>query len=251
MIVLELDVTKDEHIENAYETVKSSMKRSECLFGLVNNAGIVVAAELDFGPDLSDCKRIIDVNLMGMIKVTRKFLPLIRQSKGRIVNVESLAGLLAIPFTIFYGVSKIAAAGFSDNLRIGMYRFGVSVISINPFLYRTSITNTKTLINQYEKNFRNSSYEIRKTYGEKFIEKGKIGIAVTNFATKSDAVPNCIVKALTAYEPDPRYIVAPTILQPILRSLLWIPRESLEVLYQMGGWLFGTDRVYPTGKLVD
>lgn len=245
MIIIGMDVTKDKEIENAYETVKESMSNSECLYGLVNNAGIVVAGELDFGPDLSDCNRIMDVNLMGMIRVTRQFLPLIRKSKGRIVNVESLAGLLPIPYTIFYGVSKVAAAGFSDNLRIEMYRYGVSVVSINPFLYRTFITNSKTLIEQYESNFKQSSDEVRQAYGQKFVQKSKVGIAVTNFATKSNAVPNTIVAALTVYEPDPRYIVAPKIMEPILRSFLWMPKETLEVIFQIGSWIFGTHCVYP------
>ncbi|XP_037050917.1 retinol dehydrogenase 16-like [Bradysia coprophila] len=245
MVVIGMDVTKDKDIENAYETVKKCMSSSECLFGLVNNAGIAIAGELDFGPDLSDCNKIIDINLMGMIKVTRQFLPLIRKSKGRIVNVESLAGLLPMPYSIFYAVSKTAAAGFSDNLRIGMYRFGVSVVSINPYLYRTSITNAKTLINQYENNYKQSSDEVRQAYGKKFVQRGKIGIAITNFATKSSAVPNTIVNALTVYEPDPRYIVAPKIMEPILRSFLWIPKESLEVFFQMSCWILGTHRVYP------
>lgn len=245
MIVIGLDVTKDKDIETAYETVEKSMSNSECLYGLVNNAGIAIAGELEFGPDLSDCNKIIDVNLMGMIKVTRQFAPLIRHSKGRIVNVESLAGLLPIPFTIFYGVSKVAAAGFSDNLRIGMYRFGVSVVSINPYLYRTSITNAKALMHQYDNNFKVSSEEVRQAYGKKFIQKGKVGIAITNFATKSDAVPNTIVTALTVYEPDPRYIVAPKILEPLLRSFLWVPKECLEVSFQFACWILGTHRVYP------
>lgn len=245
MIIIGMDVTKEKEIEIAYETVKNLMTPSECLFGLVNNAGIVIAGEFDFGSDLTDCNKIIGVNLMGMIKVTRQFLPLIRQWKGRIVNVESFAGLVAIPFTIFYGISKIAAAGFSDNLRIGLYRFGVSVVSINPYLYRTSITDARTLINQYENNFKNSSEEVRKAYGAKFLQMGKIGVSLSNVATKSNAVPNTIVAALTVHEPDPRYIVAPKIMEPFLRLLLWLPRESVEALYQMTSWFSGTHRTYP------
>lgn len=245
MVIIGMDVTKDKDIENAYETVKNAMSYSESLFGLVNNAGIAIATEFEFGPDLTDCEKMIDVNLMGMIRVTRKFLPLIRQSKGRIVNVESMAGLLPIPHAIFYGISKTGAAGFSDNLRVGMYRFGVTVVSINPWLYRTAITNTKTLMNQYENNFKTSSEEIRKAYGVKFMQKGKIGVTTASLATKSNAVPNTIVSALTAYEPDPRYMVAPMIFQPMIRVLLWIPRESLEVAFQVATWFFGLDKVYP------
>lgn len=245
MIVIEMDLTKDKDIENAFETVKNSMSYSEQLFGLVNNAGIAIASEFEFGPDLTVGQRIIDVNLMGMIKVTRQFLPLIREAKGRIVNIESLAGLLPIPHAIFYGISKTGAAGFSDNLRVDMCRFGVSVISINPWLYKTAITNSKILMNQYENSFKTSSEEIRKAYGVGFMQKGKLGLTASNFATKSSAVPDTIVSALTVYEPDPRYVVAPMIFQPLVRAMLWMPRESLEVSFQIASWFFGTHKAYP------
>lgn len=245
MIIITMDVTKDQDIESAYETVKSSLSYSECLFGLVNNAGIAIATEFEFGPDLTDGKKLIDVNLMGMMKVTRQFLPLIRQAKGRIVNIESFASFVPIPHSTFYGVAKAAAAGFSNNLRLEMYRHGVTVVSINPYFYKTAITDAKTLISLYKKSFRSSSTEIRKAYGEKFVQKSKTSISTSNFATESNAVPETIISALTAYEPDPRYIVAPIVFQPILRALLWLPSESFEVVFQTVGWIMGTHRVYP------
>lgn len=245
MIIIEMDVTKDTDIECAYQIVRSCMTYSEDLFGLVNNAGIAIVSELEFGPDLQECNKILDVNLMGMIKVTRQFLPLIRQAKGRIVNIESLAALVPIPNAIFYGISKSGAAGFSDNLRITMYKFGVSVVSINPWLYRTAITDARMLINQYENTFRNSSEEVRKAYGEMFIQKAKIGMSTAKIATKSNAVPDTVVSALTVYEPDPRYVIAPIILQPILYAMLWMPKESLEVCIQITSWIFGMHKAYP------
>lgn len=245
IIIIGMDITVDKEIESAYEKVRNSMSVSECLFGLVNNAGISTASEFEFGADLSDCNKIIDVNLMGMIRVTRKFLPLIRQAKGRIVNVESLAGLLPIPQAIFYGISKTGAAGFTDNLRVGMYRFGVTVVSINPWLYKTACTNTKALMNHYEKTFNSSTEEIRKAYGKEFMRKGKVGISPATVATKSNDVPNTIVSALTIYEPDPRYIVAPMIFRPMIGAMLWMPRESLEVGFQVVYWFFGINKVYP------
>lgn len=245
MIVIRMDVTIDKDIEVAYETVLSSMTNTELLFGLVNNAGIAKAAEFEWGPDLTDGMRIIEVNLMGMIKVTRKFLPLLRQAKGRILNIESLSGLMPTPHGTFYGTSKFGAAGFSDNLRIGMYRFGVSVVSINPWLYKTPITNAKMLADQYESSFRNSSEEVRNAYGENFMQKGKTGVSSTKLATKSNAVPDVIVSALTVYEPDPRYIVAPIFLQPALRMMLWLPKETIDAHYQMATWFVGTHKVYP------
>lgn len=245
MIIIRMDVTNDKDIEAAYETVKNSMTISETLFGVVNNAGIAIATEFEWGPDLTDGKKIIEVNLMGTINVTRKFLPLIRLAKGRIINIESLSAMIPTPHGTFYGTSKYGAAGFSENLRIGMYRFGVSVVSINPWVYKTPITNAKRLAEQYESSFRNSSDEVRSAYGEIFMQKGKMELSTTpKFGTKSNAVPEVILSALTVYEPDPRYIVAPLYLQPLLRLILWLPKETVETYYQLISWLFGTHKVY-------
>ena len=61
------------------------------LWGLVNNAGIGIAGPIEWTP-LEHMKHIADVNLWGMIDVTKTFLPLIKKSQGRVVNMSSLAG---------------------------------------------------------------------------------------------------------------------------------------------------------------
>jgi len=245
MIIIKMDVTNDKDIETAYEIVRSSMTDSEVLFGLVNNAGIALPAEFEWGPDINAGKKVIEVNFIGVLKVTRQFLPLIRNAKGRILNVESFAALMPMPQGVFYTSSKFGTAGFSGSLRIGMYRFGVSVVSINPWIYKTPLTNSKISVKQYESNFRNSSEEVRNAYGENFMEKGKLGVEASKLGTKSNAVPKVIVSALTVYEPDPRYIVAPMLIQPLIRILLWLPKETIDAGYQIVTWFMGTHKVYP------
>lgn len=244
MIIIKMDITNDKDIEAAYETVTSYMTDSEVLFGLVNNAGIGLSAEFEWG-SINDGKKVIEVNFIGVMKVTRQFLPLIRKAKGRILNIESVASLIPCAQAVFYGSSKCGTAGFSDSLRIGMYRFGVSVVSINPWIYKTPLSNSKTLVSQYESSFRNSSEEIRCAYGENFMKKGIAGLNSLYFSTKSNAVHNVVVSALTVYEPDPRYIVAPILLKPLLKWWLWLPKETLEVGYQIHTWLMGTHKAYP------
>lgn len=63
------------------------------LWGLVNNAGVHYFAELEMTSDMV-LRKVLDVNLFGAINVTQAFLPLIRKSKGRIVNVSSFLGML-------------------------------------------------------------------------------------------------------------------------------------------------------------
>ena len=87
------------------------------LWGVVNNAGITGHS----GPveilTKEDFKQVMDVNLYGMIEVTVAFLPMLKKSKGRIVNLSSLAADVAFPNQTPYCVSKHAATGFSESLR--------------------------------------------------------------------------------------------------------------------------------------
>ncbi|GFT24610.1 estradiol 17-beta-dehydrogenase 2, partial [Nephila pilipes] len=85
--VLHVDVTKDDSVKEAVEFVKRNLGASE-FWAVVNNAGILkgFSAELAHLNDFKDC---LDVNTLGTIRVVKAFLPLLKQSKGRIVNITS------------------------------------------------------------------------------------------------------------------------------------------------------------------
>lgn len=68
-----------------------TLPRAAGLWGLVNNAGTCYLAEIELTPE-TVFRKVLEVNLMGAIRMTKTFLPLIRQSKGRIVNTSSLSG---------------------------------------------------------------------------------------------------------------------------------------------------------------
>jgi len=89
------------------------------LWGLMNNAGAMVAVGLPEWTTVADYRRQCDVNLFGLIDVTLTFLPLVRKSRGRIVNTTSLIGRLALSTFAAYSVSKFGVEAFSDTLRYG------------------------------------------------------------------------------------------------------------------------------------
>jgi short-subunit dehydrogenase len=99
---------------------------------LVNNAGIDVVSKLEDLPDLHLFKQVLDVNFFGALYCTYYALPHLKESKGRIVNVSSLGGLLAIPYNTSYCASKSAIIGFSNSLRMELGPAGVSVTVICP-----------------------------------------------------------------------------------------------------------------------
>jgi short-subunit dehydrogenase len=100
---------------------------------LINSAGVGLVARLDELPDLSLFKHVLDVNFGGALHCTYYALPGLKESKGRLVNISSLGGRVAIPHNAAYIASKFALEGFSESLRTELRTDGVSVTVISPY----------------------------------------------------------------------------------------------------------------------
>jgi NAD(P)-dependent dehydrogenase (short-subunit alcohol dehydrogenase family) len=117
---LTLDVTNAEQIQRAVEGVES-------LDILINNAGLTMFDDLS---DRAAIERLLAVNLFGTYGVTQAFLPLLTSSRGAIVNILSMAGLAAVPFSPAYSISKAAAFSLTQSLRALWARRGVKVHAV-------------------------------------------------------------------------------------------------------------------------
>ncbi|ROT62025.1 putative D-beta-hydroxybutyrate dehydrogenase, mitochondrial-like [Penaeus vannamei] len=126
-----LDVTKQEQLQDARKQVQALMQKGEVLWGLVNNAGIGCLGLTEW-PTIAKYKQTADVNIFGMVAATQTFLPLIKQSKGRIVNVGSMVGRVPQPIFTAYVVTKYAVEGFSDCLRVELKPWQVKISVIEP-----------------------------------------------------------------------------------------------------------------------
>jgi short-subunit dehydrogenase len=111
---------------------------------LVNNAGMSMWARFEDIEDMSILERIMQVNYMGSVYCTRHALPHLRESRGRIVGVASLAGLVGVPTRTGYSASKHAMRGFFDSLRIELDDSGVTVTMIYPGFVATGIRENAT-----------------------------------------------------------------------------------------------------------
>lgn len=125
LIPVIMDVTDENSIAQALEVVREIVEDAG-LDGLVNNAAIAFTSPLEFVP-LDDLRRLFEVNFFGQLAVIQKFLPLLRQARGRIVNLSSTASLLVAPFHGPYSASKLALNGLSDALRLELRPLGVKV----------------------------------------------------------------------------------------------------------------------------
>jgi NAD(P)-dependent dehydrogenase (short-subunit alcohol dehydrogenase family) len=128
-----LDVTDAESIERARGEVGAGE-----LTALVNNAGVAVAGPLEFVP-IDELRHQLEINVIGQVAVTQAFLPALRQDGGRIVNISSIGGRVALPMAGPYAASKFALEAISDSLRREVGRHGVDVIVVEPGGIKTPI----------------------------------------------------------------------------------------------------------------
>jgi NAD(P)-dependent dehydrogenase (short-subunit alcohol dehydrogenase family) len=123
-----LDVTVQADIDAAVKMVTDANRG---LYAIVNNAGVGLMAPL-IELDEDDLDFIFDVNVYGPVRVTRAFAPLLIKSKGRVVNIGSIAGVQTRTFYGPYSMTKHAMEAFTDTLAIELARFDIKVSIVDP-----------------------------------------------------------------------------------------------------------------------
>ena len=141
VIVVSADVAVQADCKKIIDTAIAEFGRIDTL---VNNAGMTMWAKFEDIQDVDMLARIMQVNYMGSVYCTYFALPHLKASKGRIVGVASLTGLLGVPTRTGYAASKHAMRGFFDSLRIELVDSGVSVTMIYPGFVATGIRENAT-----------------------------------------------------------------------------------------------------------
>jgi NAD(P)-dependent dehydrogenase (short-subunit alcohol dehydrogenase family) len=196
---LKLDVTEPDTIAAAKEELDERGLR-----GLVNNAGIAVSGPVEFVP-LDELRRQLEVNLVGQVAVTQAFMPNIREASGRIVNVSSIGGRIALPLVGPYAASKFGLEAVSDSLRRELRPWGIHVSLVEPGAVVTPIWDKgRETASRLEEEM---GQQARTYYGrlaqriraetEKIPERG----------VQPDEVAQAIEHALTAPRPKLRYVI--------------------------------------------
>lgn len=227
LVPLPLDVTLPDSIAAAARAIRESVGAAG-LAGLVNNAGIAVAGPLEILPIEQICEEFA-VNVFGVIGVTQAMLPLLRQGRGRIVNIGSLNGRIACPYLGAYSASKHALEALSDALRIELRSWGIHVAVVQP-------GNTATPL--WDKSF--AAAEALATHasaGAIDLYKADLDAfraACTHLAVTAgtvDRTVRAIVHALTARRPRVRYPIGPKV-HLLLRAYKWLPSRLWDRILQ-------------------
>jgi NAD(P)-dependent dehydrogenase (short-subunit alcohol dehydrogenase family) len=198
-----LDVTDAASITSAVDTVTAVVGETG-LGGIVNNAGIAVAGPLEFLP-IPELRKQFEVNVIGQIAVTQAFLPLLRQGQGRIVNIGSLGGRIAMPFVAPYSAAKFAMEALTDSLRIELRPWHIPVSIVEPGFIATPIWEKSKEV--ADATFKNLPSQADHLYGRAIPAVREVYSHLGRTGTPAEEVAKVIVQALTAARPKTRYIV--------------------------------------------
>ena len=201
-----IDVTDAASIREAVEQVSAALGEAP-LAGLVNNAGIAVSGPVEYLP-VDEVRKQLEVNFIGQVAVTQAFLPALRRSRGRVVNIGSVGGEVALPFLSPYAASKHAIEGFTDSLRREVEPLGVLVSVVRPGAIQSSIWERGNAA--ADEVLSNVPPEALEVYGDAVRGARAAANQRAKEAIPAQAVADVVEHALTAERPKTRYVVGRT-----------------------------------------
>jgi NAD(P)-dependent dehydrogenase (short-subunit alcohol dehydrogenase family) len=196
-----LDITKSEQVEALAARVAADPR---ALYALVNNAGIQVNAPVEALP-MAQWRWVFEVNLFGHIAVTQALLPALLRSKGRVINISSVGGKIAMATYGAYAGAKFALEAVSDSLRREVAPLGVQVVVVEPGGVRTEmaargIATANHLAAQM-------TPEQDERYGSLVQAINSLMASGTASGLTADAAARVIAKAVTTRRPRTRYTI--------------------------------------------
>jgi NADP-dependent 3-hydroxy acid dehydrogenase YdfG len=196
---LALDVTDPDSVEAARRLVERRTG-GRGLDVLVNSAGFALPGPLEALAE-RDLRALFDTNVFGLLAVTRAFLPAMRQrGQGRVVNVGSIMGRVAMPMLGAYNASKHAVAAITDALRMELAPFGITVVLVEPGAVRTGFA-ARALAGLAPYRDPGSPYAAALAGADAAWAR------VYRFAPGPASAGRAVARAATADRPAPRYVV--------------------------------------------
>lgn len=209
IVAVPLDVTSATSVEAACKEVEKDCKG---LDGIVNFAGILaVGSVVEIDPEV--IRRVLDVNVMGTVRVNHALFPLVLANKGRIVNISSETGWQsAMPFNGSYALSKHAIEAYSDALRRELMFLGVPVIKVQPGPFRTG------MVSSIERNF-TAAAKSSKHFKKLLTTIRKQTLKEQDKGNDPEILAEVVHEALTTRFPHIAYSVKPDPQRMVLNSL--------------------------------
>nr|KAG5714660.1 hypothetical protein BaRGS_000148 [Batillaria attramentaria] len=210
--VLQLDITEEDSVNSCVTFLREQFP-GKGLWALVNNAGIMSLGDVEF-TTVDSYKKVADVNLFGMIRITKACLPLIRAEKGRVINMSGAAGRLSLPSMSAFSVSNFGIEAFSDALRLEMRKFGVKVVVVEPgnFYGSTGLQNRSALPgiqSEFDFMWENAPEQVKQVYGRGYIDSQYKAVAELTKTAPSSLAPvvDTVENAVMQIRIGSRYLI--------------------------------------------
>lgn len=233
---VQLDVTDPASIAAAVETVHAQTGGS--LYGLVNNAGVIVQGPMELVP-AEELHRQFAVNVYGPALVTQAFVPLLRRGHGRLINITASTARVPGPFFGPISASKAALQALSDALRLELAHWNIPVVVLEPGALATEIFS-KAEAAQQKSNASLSRSQID-LYSKQLTA---VGTAMSKMKPSSpDILAEAIVKVLAAKKPKARYTVGPD-----TRLVGLLSRLPLSTRDKMLSGVMGLNKIQPVNS---
>ncbi|XP_033120919.1 dehydrogenase/reductase SDR family member 9-like [Anneissia japonica] len=207
LCAVQMDIREKEDIQRTFELVKQRLPPGRGLWALVNNAGVAGAYVPFDWMNQEEWNRVLQVNFFGLVNMTTIFAPLIKKEKGRVVNVSSITGRIAIS-GCGYSTSKFAVEGFTDCLRVQLRNFGVTTCLIEPGFFKTKLMDG--IAAQREYIWQNLPDNIKAEYGQQYYEKTVKSVQASTDRIKeerSSMVVDAMEHSVSCWWPKSRYVV--------------------------------------------
>jgi len=220
IVPLVVDVTSDTSVRAAVELIGQTTDR---LDAVINFAGVHAMGSFVEGDIAAMMDKLIDVNLMGMVRVNRAFFAMLRAGGGRVINCSSECGYMkAQPFNGPYTVSKYAVEAYSDSLRRELLSQGIKVIKVQPGSFKTGLlVDSQASFEQLYDNtliYKRVLTKMKPLMDREFRE-----------ANDPDQVGKVLLRAVSAKHPKIRYRVKNS---KLLGLMELIPDGLLDAIYR-------------------
>jgi NAD(P)-dependent dehydrogenase (short-subunit alcohol dehydrogenase family) len=212
--MIQMDVNDDASVKQAITYVLGQAGKIDAV---INNAGFSIRGSVE-DVSMDEAKAIFETNFFGALRVCQAATPALRNSRGCIINMSSLAGVVGVPFTAHYYASKAALEALSESLRIELRPFGIRVVLVEPGDYRTDLQKARRISEATKTGVYARAFDV-------FLQKRR---AFELRASTAEPVAILVQKILDDPDPKLRYVVAMPSqrILPILKRFL--PQNTFE-----------------------
>jgi short-subunit dehydrogenase len=199
---VQLDVNNDKSVKEAINRIVKEKDRIDIV---VNNAGYDLAGAIE-EISFDDMRAQFETNFFGAVKVMKAVIPIMRnQRNGKIVNITSMGGRIAIPFHSIYHATKFALEGLSESIQYELEPFGIKIILIEPGAVRSNFWKNMKTAAKPSRSESESTTDL--PYSQMKIKISESLKQVAQNGIHPSEVAKAILAAITSNNPDFRYAV--------------------------------------------